>query len=128
MRFNVSDILERASADGHKTTVMRPLQWVLGILFIAATGSMFSDAPGWWLVLLAVLICITMAIMAYAYIYAIHKSPDLLRSEKYTLRKLAIEKSLMGDDLHGILEPSKTRITPPDRLPAGDESGEGGAE
>lgn len=45
-----------------------------------------------------------MLIYLASYIIYALKNPDALRSEKYTLSKMAIEKNLIGDDISGLIE------------------------
>jgi hypothetical protein len=39
-----------------------------------------------------------------SYIYFAFRHPDALRSEKFTLSKIALEKNLIGDSRVGLLE------------------------
>ena len=43
------------------------------------------------------------------YIYCLINDRDSLRSEKFTIQKLAIEKGIMGDDVTGIAPLSNNR-------------------
>lgn len=45
-----------------------------------------------------------------AYFIFAFKDPDCLRSETYTLSKLAIEKGQVGDNQTGLLEPNKAIV------------------
>lgn len=45
-----------------------------------------------------------------AYFIFVFKDPDCLRSETYTLSKLAIEKGQVGDNQTGLLEPNKAIV------------------
>ncbi len=47
-----------------------------------------------------------------AYIFFMIRSPDALRSEKFTLSKLAIEHSAKGDNLSGLIEPGNAKQLP----------------
>ncbi|OOH91885.1 hypothetical protein BMT54_01895 [Pasteurellaceae bacterium 15-036681] len=50
-----------------------------------------------------------LSIIAAYFIFAF-KDPDCLRSETYTLSKLAIEKGQVGDNQAGLLEPNKAIV------------------
>ena len=58
-----------------------------------------------------------------AYCYFMVKSPDALRSEKFTLSKLAIERSVIGDNLTGFIDPgnNKAALEIPASTPKVDE-------
>ncbi len=96
--------LAQATASGSRSTALQPLCWLAGIL---TSGLIFAptwEAPSWVLVTLAVMLgsSVTLFLVSYAY-YAI-KNPDALRSERFTLSKMAIEKNLIGDDKTGLIE------------------------
>ena len=64
----------------------------------------FHNAPDWLLILFAILLGLSVAIFLASYIYFALKNPDALRSERFTLSKMAIEKNLIGDDVAGLVE------------------------
>lgn len=76
----------------------------------------FRDAPEWLLVLMAALVGISVATYIGGYLYFAVKDPDALRSEKFTLSKMAIEKNLIGDNTAGLFEFEEGREL--NRLPA----------
>ena len=47
---------------------------------------------------------LSVSIYLLSYVYYALKNPDALRSERFTLSKMAIEKNLIGDDKAGLLE------------------------
>ena len=53
---------------------------------------------------LAVAVGIVLAVFIFGFIYLLFKNPDALRSEHYSLSKLAMEKGLLGDSVRGLLE------------------------
>jgi hypothetical protein len=56
-----------------------------------------------------------------AYVYFALRDPDALRSESFALRKMAIQKGIIGDDLMGHVELDARRQR---RLQAATESDE----
>ncbi|MGC2423442.1 MAG: hypothetical protein WA666_03695 [Nitrospirota bacterium] len=64
----------------------------------------FAGAPHW--ILIAILISFGLVLLTYlsAYIYLLFNDRDALRSEVYTLSKMAIERGLMGDNITGLIE------------------------
>jgi len=62
------------------------------------------EAPDWIMITLVVLLISTVVMYLLIYLYYAIKNPDSLRSEKFTLSKMAIEKNLIGDDLSGLSE------------------------
>jgi hypothetical protein len=61
---------------------------------------------------MAALLGMTVCIFLAFYMYFAVKNPDALRSEKYTLSKMAIEKNLIGDDKVGLQEVGDLEVVP----------------
>ena len=99
-------LLQQASAEGSRSTALKPLGWLVGIL-CAATIALFSllNPLSLW-VAIAFVALTTVAVMGYmaAYFYLMIKDRDALRSERYSIQKLAIEKAIVGDNLSGTLQ------------------------
>lgn len=93
-----------------RSTVLYPMQVLLGFLLTATIGAVHEKAPAWLLVLLAVFDCIALMLYVGAYVYLLPRDRDALRSERFALHKLAIEKGFVGDSLVGRVDPDKTTI------------------
>ena len=98
--------LEQATATGSKSTVLRDLRWFAGIVLTTLLAALHFKAPHWVLVCLAGLVGIVSFVYLGAYVYFALRSPDSLRSEKFTLSKMAIERSVVGDNLAGFIDPT----------------------
>ena len=74
-------------------------------------GCLELKSPAWVLTFFAVLSgCATVLYFA-AFIYCLFVDRDALRSETYSIQKLAIEKGFVGDSSVGILVPnSQTKL------------------
>ena len=94
------------SADLSRTDVLRPLMWLTGTLVLASVGAFLSDAPKW--ATIAMLSMLGTSVLAYisAYAFCLFSDRDALRSEKYSLQKMAIEQGLYGDSDRGLIEPN----------------------
>jgi hypothetical protein len=88
------------------------LRWLIFVLLTGLLAAPKLKAPGWVIVLLATAFGIVFLIYLAAYVYFALKAPDALRSEKFTLSKLAIEKSVKGDNIAGFIDPTK-ELPPP---------------
>lgn len=97
-------IISQASASGSRSTALQPLGWLSGILTSGLILAASFGAPVWVLVSFAVMLCSTVGIYLSGYVYYAIKNPDALRSEKFTLSKMAIEKNLIGDNEAGLME------------------------
>ncbi|WP_286816930.1 hypothetical protein [Marinobacter sp. UBA3607] len=96
--------LQQASASGSKSTVLKPLGWMMLICVSATLSSAHFSLPVALTYLFAAFSCITMALYLVAYLYCLFKDRDALRSETYSIQKMAIEKGFVGDDVSGELE------------------------
>lgn len=100
----IRSLLEQATAQGSRSTALKPLGWLLALLLSSTLGCFSLKAPIWASVLLGVLSTIAVIVYVGAYVFLLVKNPDALRSERFFLQKLAIEKGLYGDSLVGTLE------------------------
>ena len=87
---------------GSRTDVLRALVWPNAMLLAALVWAGTKQAPVFILILLAVLLVIFMIMYGTAYVYFGWKDPNLLRSEKYNIEKMAIEHGLYGDSTTGL--------------------------
>jgi hypothetical protein len=98
----VQALLQQATSSGSRSTAMQPLCWLAGIILSGIIGSAYYNAPIWLLVTLAVFLGFCISLFLGIYTYFAIKNPDALRSEKFTLSKMAIEKNLIGDNNVGL--------------------------
>jgi len=100
----LQQFLSQATARSSKSSALHSLIWAFGLLLSGvpiaawATGNPWIWGPilvGAGIVLIAILV---------AYFYFMVKNPDALRTENYSLSKLAMERGLMGDSLNGLFD------------------------
>jgi hypothetical protein len=84
-----------------RTSALNPLQWALVILPLGAAVLKLSGAPDWLVAGLGVAALLVVVLFGIAYLYFMLNNVDALRSEAYSLHKIALEKGLVGDSLHG---------------------------
>ncbi len=99
--------LQQANATGTRSTALTDLRWFAAIVISALLISLKFNAPDWILYALISLLGLISLIYLGAYIFFAIYDRDALRSEKYTLTKMAIEKSITGDNLSGLIDPEK---------------------
>ena len=97
----IREYLEHASGSGRRSTVLSTLIVMGGVLLVGLVGSLWASAPEWLLKWLVALIVGDAVLFGVAFIYFMFKSPDALRSESFELEKMAMERGLFGDSLHG---------------------------
>ncbi len=103
-----SGLLRQATAQGSRSTVLRPLQWFVGICIVGLLGCLKYGAPLGVLILFVVMVALIFLLFMGAYIYCLCTDKDALRSETYSIQKLAIERGLVGDSTVGIFEIEET--------------------
>ena len=106
----IKAFLEQASAKGTKATVLKPLAWMMSILIAASLSAFYFDVPQWLGVLFSIFASLTMLLYLIAYLYCLFTDKEALRSETYSIQKLAIEKGFVGDSISGQLSPPAQNI------------------
>ena len=97
----IRSLFQQASAQGSRSTVLNPIAWAFATVLSAMIGTSIVHAPPWTTVTLAIFAGVILIVFIVAYLYFMVKDPDALRSEKFTLSKMAIERSVIGDSLIG---------------------------
>jgi hypothetical protein len=85
-----------------RSSVLNPLQWVLVILLLGLGILVMAKADSWIIIGVGVCAFLDLAVLFAAYLYFMFKDPAALRSEGFSLQKLALEKGLVGDSLQGL--------------------------
>jgi hypothetical protein len=87
-----------------RSSVVNPLQWACAIVGSVLLLAVASHAPTWLVIMLAAIFCATFVLFTSVYVFFMLKNPDALRSEHYSLSKMAMEKGLVGDSISGLRE------------------------
>lgn len=94
-------LFEHAISEGSRSTALKPLGWLVAMLASTTLAAFYWTTPRWIGTIFAIFTIITVITYLGSYLYFLIKDPDALRSERYSLQKLAIEKGLYGDNLIG---------------------------
>lgn len=113
-------LLQKAHASGSRSTALNPLGWLLVIELSGSLGAFVEHTPNWFPMLLASLFSLTVLAYLGVYIFFAVRDRDALRSERFTLSRMAIERSAKGDTLAGFELASKGSL--PLAEPASPES------
>ncbi|MEG5467072.1 hypothetical protein UXN60_03915 [Enterobacter roggenkampii] len=97
----VSSLMGQANQSGEKSTVVHTLIWLIGVVFVVEVVLVMAHAPTWMLAIILALAILGCIFFGYVYLFCLKKDPDLLRSERMVLQKMAIEKRVYGDDITG---------------------------
>lgn len=99
---------ERSSAKGARSSALHSLHVAIGLDFSGMMAAIWLDAPEWAVKLLAVILVVLFLVYVFAYLFLLFRDRDALRSESFTLSKLAMEKGLVGDDLTGLISAAES--------------------
>lgn len=97
---------EQMSATLSRSDVLKPLAWLVGLLLLATFGMVATKAE-----MLIQYICLGLTVSSVllygaAYVFCLRHDRDALRSEKYSINKMAIEHGLLGDSETGLFDPT----------------------
>lgn len=101
---------QQASQSGTRTTVLQPLIVLITILVPALVFGAFYNAPTWALELIAGCLILAVFIFLFFYVYFAFRDPELLRTERFTQWKMALEKNVFGDTTAGFHEVEERTI------------------
>ena len=116
--------MSHSDASGSRSTILKPLTWLLGILLATLLAAFRFGAPQWFCYLLAGIAILAVLLFFFAYGFCLFKDRDALRSERFSLRKMEIEKGLYGDSDLGLIQRSE-RETVKGHLLNSESMGEG---
>jgi hypothetical protein len=101
----IQAFLDQATAQGSRSTVLRPLAWFVAICVAAVVCLVEVKAPVWLTAMFGVFAGLGSALYLGTFVYCLQNGKeDLLRSETYSIQKLAIEKGFVGDSLSGVIQ------------------------
>jgi glucan phosphoethanolaminetransferase (alkaline phosphatase superfamily) len=100
----IKSFLEKNSASGSKSTILAPLAWLIGICFGALIVLISINAHTNYTYIVLGIILLAAFLFFFVYIYCLFKDRDALRSEKFTIQKIAIQRGIYGDNIVGKLE------------------------
>jgi hypothetical protein len=114
-------LLQQVSGYASRSTAVSSLLWAFTIAsgcLVACFAAVLTPASkafvegnpiGYFLVIIVIsIVCFSMIVILLsfivAYFWSLLSNPDALRSERFTLTKIAIQRGLKGDDLAGLRE------------------------
>ena len=99
-----ASLREQMTANLSRSDVLKPLAWLIGLLVTAFAVALWAKASAW--VVGAVLVGLALTVLLYmgSYVFCLCVDRDALRSERYSLHKMALEQRLLGDSNAGLFE------------------------
>jgi predicted membrane channel-forming protein YqfA (hemolysin III family) len=96
--------LQQALQRNAKSTALKSLGWLIALLLPSTIAASHYGNDKWLVVMLAILVCLSVVVYIAAYVFFALTNPDLLRSEKFTIQKMAIQQGIIGDDISGYIK------------------------
>lgn len=100
----LKQLIQSHESSGSRSSVLNPISWLMVILLVALLICLGSNVASGIIKTFIVFISILFLLYVISYLYCLFTDKDALRSEKYSIQKLAIEKGLIGDNIQGIFE------------------------
>jgi len=107
----IHSLFAESIARGTKSSALQTLLVAMGMLIIGLPLTIYVGAPSWLLICLFSALGIVLLTFIVAYIYFLKTNPDALRSESFTLKKMAMELGLVGDNITGLKDASTLEHT-----------------
>ncbi len=119
----LKEMLARSISDGSRSNALKHLQWVIALLLTGCIWSTVKKTPEWVSISLLILLIVVVVSYLFSHFYFMFKDPDCLRSEKYSIEKMAIQRGYLGDSTSGMVELPKNKAHNPQTV--SDNQGEG---
>lgn len=94
----IKALLSHSDASGSRSTILKPLTWLLGIILATLLAAFRFSAPAWFCYLLAGIAILAVLLFFFAYVFCLFKDRDALRSESFSLWK--IRNGLLSRDIN----------------------------
>jgi hypothetical protein len=104
----IGGLLQQATQQGSRSTVLRPLGWLAAICMTGLLGGVQAKAPPWILALLACFAGLTVLCYLGSYVYCLRIDRECLRSETYSIQRMKIDRGLIGDSVTGVIDVRKS--------------------
>lgn len=99
--------------DGRRSSALTPLLLLIALLVALISVLAASRySPIWAMATLVCLVVVVVGSILVAYFLFAVRNPDLLRSEHYSLSKLAIQQGIKGDSFSGAADGDRPELPP----------------
>jgi hypothetical protein len=103
----LTTLLQHGLATSARSTVLRPLGWLVGLIGLVTLGCFQVRAPLWLGETFGISTLVVALLYLIAYCYFAWTDKDALRTERFTIQKMAIQKGFIGDDITGYIRVSR---------------------
>lgn len=107
----LKEIMVKSDNSGEKSTILKPLTWLISILMGGIIALFYIKAENWIIIAFFCIICLIILLFVFSYLFCLYKDKDALRSEKFYIQKMAIEKGFYGDNVTGLISSNQSNST-----------------
>jgi hypothetical protein len=104
----ISSLREQLAANLSRSDALRPLGILIGLILSATLVAGMTKASDLVTTTLVVALILSIVLYLFSYGFCLFKDRDALRSEKYSIHKMAIKHGIYGDSTSGIIEQTPT--------------------
>lgn len=97
------ELLHRSDASGSRSTILKPLTWFISLIIGGTLLLLKYNSPQWLIIMFSITMGLSILIFLFAFVFCLFTDKDAIRSEKYSIQKMAIEKGVYGDNNTGVL-------------------------
>lgn len=105
-----ASLSQQMTATLSRSDVLRALVWPMGILMAATLGLVVGHAPTWMLILFSTMTALAFILYGASFVFCLIKDRDALRSETYSIKKMAIAQGVYGDNKMGLIDVPTTSV------------------
>lgn len=105
----ILSLLQHTAGKASRSTALQPLAWLLVILGAILLGAFRYQSTRWIAIVLMSFLGLGVFVYLGSYIFLLLNNIDATRSERFTLEKMALQQSQLGDDQAGFLDASEQR-------------------
>lgn len=90
-RYYIGNLPRHDTPHGSRTTILRPLGWLVGILATLVFAGMKCETPTWMDVVIISLFALSVLLYLAAFAGCLLSDKESLRTERYTIQRLAMK-------------------------------------
>lgn len=103
-------MMGHATSTGSRSTALSMPGWALGICLLLVAIIVLSNAPIWILSIAMAFFGVMLLTFIILVAYFAKNNPDAMRSERFKLTKMAIQRGIVGDSTQGIINEQKQKL------------------
>ena len=99
---------QHSKASASRSDVLRVLIWPGAIVATLLGATIGFGGPPWLVITLTITLLVLLAVYLVSFVWLLIVNPDALRSERYQIEKLAIERGVYGNSTVGLIDERAT--------------------